>query len=1719
MKNYYNKNLIEKRNINIFFFLLTAFFLLTTSLISDAGTISGTFTTLSTCPEELSAMAVDPSSGIFYAVGDQSSSGFYKYNPSTDTWTTLASRSHTTGNNAGATIINGKYYVSYTGKADIDVYDIAANSWSTLSGGPGNTGCIANDGTDIYVLGDTFMKYSLSGGSWTTLTSSSKPESWGGIAFNNGYLYHDQGDSFKAFERYKISTNTWETLTDVPGGAVLGAAIFDAYYYCMGSYNETNLYSYDLGSQTWNNTLTLPWKINDATICVYNNSLYIIQGEAGTGFTKFTPNNPILSGIEGSDISYTVGTSSLNVTSGIVAAQNSGTNFQSATVSITSGFQSGKDVLSFVNANGITGSWNSSTGVLTLSGQSSIANYQAALRSVKYSNTDVSSTSDKRTISFKVSDGTIESNTAARNITLAFPTSLSGSAGATATAPNSAVYIASSALLTGGSLDGAIISINTNFVSGQDVLGIDGVDSGTTTVNGSTISYTYSSSTGILTLTGTASVSTYQTVIRKITYKNTSNTPNTSNRSITISLNSGVPYSGNGHYYEYVTVGGGITWGDAKTAASARTYLGLQGYLVTITSLAESTFCASKLLGQGWLGASDAATEGTWKWVTGPENGTGLTYTNWNSGEPNNSGGDEDCGQFLLDGKWNDLSSTTTLNGYVVEYGGMTGDPVLDISDDVTVYVAAPAASSATNITGKTFKANWGTVSGATAYYLDVATDNAFTNFVAGYNNTNVGNVTTLTVSGLTALTNYYYRVRATSGGFNSSTISLTTTKYDQTISFGALSSKVYGDADFNPSATATSGLAVTYSTSDSNVATVVGGLIHIVGAGTCTVYADQAGNANYFAAGQVSQSLTVNKATLTVTADLKTKIYGDANPALTFQYSGWKNTDGESVLDTKPVASTTVNLLTNVGTYTNVITVSGGVDDNYSFTYVAANFNVTKATLTVTADAKTKIYGDANPALTFQYSGWKNEDGESVLDTKPVASTTVNLLTNVGTYTNVITVSGGVDGNYSFTYVAANFDVTKAPLTVTADSKTKEYGEPNPALTFQYSGWKNQENESVLDEEPSISTDVDLLTGAGTHTGVITLSGGTDNNYKYIFVSGNFIITKAMLILTADSQTKIYGDENPELTFEYSGWKNEDDESDLDIKPVASTSVDLLTSVGTYTDVITISGGVDNNYNFTYIAADFEVTQAVAIIWLDNKIKEYGVEVPALTYRITGLKNHDDESVFDVKFQPYTTVNQYSNVGVYMNSIDVILGSDNNYSFLHVPAHFTVIKGKLSIDVANLPNVTYGDPSFTPNVNTVPGLTFTFASSNENIVSVSSGNILSIKGTGSVTITVSQSGTDNYEASSASVTVTVNKKSLGVDGLVVKTKEYDGTTVAELAGGTLSGVVYSDALTLNIPATGTFSQSTVGNDIPVLTTISVSGDKIGNYIFQAPELKGTIAPKVINVSAKDVTVGCVQTAEELKYTFEPSLIGDDKFTGVLTRTVGDTPGVYPISQGTLTAGSNYSINFKGANYTIVLAANMPPVVDVVADQKAVKNSKQLVVVLTGIDPISGCSPQSVETITATATNVTLVTSVEVEYVKGETTAKLKINIADNQVGDAKITVKIKDNGGVENGGVDTKEISFNLKVEFPTGIDDVNSGIGAKIYPNPSLGPVTVECVGFVEPSIRIFKVTGEEVFKKSKMDGLTQSLDLTGFTAGVYLVEISEDKKVITKKLIIKN
>jgi hypothetical protein len=211
-----------------------------------------------------------------------------------------------------------------------------------------------------------------------------------------------------------------------------------------------------------------------------------------------------------------------------------------------------------------------------------------------------------------------------------------------------------------------------------------------------------------------------------ITYTPSINWSGTDSFQYTITEGSTLYCAATGHYYQYVT-SHGITWYAAASAASASVFEGRQGYLVTIGSQSEQDFVQTKLEGQGWMGASDEAQEGIWKWVTGPaadqkqfctqtggsieyaittggSNASGSEYQHWASGEPNNANY-EDHGHFLLGGQWNDFKfDNPNIEGYVVEYGGMPDDsPTPSVTATVSVVVNpvndAPTISAGSALT------------------------------------------------------------------------------------------------------------------------------------------------------------------------------------------------------------------------------------------------------------------------------------------------------------------------------------------------------------------------------------------------------------------------------------------------------------------------------------------------------------------------------------------------------------------------------------------------------------------------------------------------------------------------------------------------------------------------------------------------------------------------------------------------------------------------------------------------------------------------------------------------------------------------------------------------------------------------------------------------------------------------------------------------------------
>jgi hypothetical protein len=196
-------------------------------------------------------------------------------------------------------------------------------------------------------------------------------------------------------------------------------------------------------------------------------------------------------------------------------------------------------------------------------------------------------------------------------------------------------------------------------------------------------------------------------------------------------------------------------------------------------------------------------------------------------------------------------------------------------------------------------------------------------------------------------------------------------------IVFPNLITKTYGDPTFYAGVTTNnSDVPVKYTSSNPKIAILQNDSVKIVGAGTTVITASQPANDNYSAATPVSRTLTVNKAALTVTANDQYRLTGDANPALTLSYKTFAYKDAANNLIVAPAASTTADKSSGAGTYP--ITVGGGVDSNYTFTYIPGKLTIL-AEPTITADGPTAfIEGSSvllkvSPDTGYSYQWFKD--------------------------------------------------------------------------------------------------------------------------------------------------------------------------------------------------------------------------------------------------------------------------------------------------------------------------------------------------------------------------------------------------------------------------------------------------------------------------------------------------------------------------------------------------------------------------------------------------------------------------------------------------------------------------------------------------------------------------------------------------------------------------
>ncbi|WP_319061001.1 two-partner secretion system adhesin CdrA [Pseudomonas aeruginosa] len=727
---------------------------------------------------------------------------------------------------------------------------------------------------------------------------------------------------------------------------------------------------------------------------------------------------------------------------------------------------------------------------------------------------------------------------------------------------------------------------------------------------------------------------------------------------------------------------------------------------------------------------------------------------------------------------------------------------------------------------------------------------------------------------------------------------------------------KVYGDAD--PSLTyQVSGLK----NGDTAGSILTGGLNRAAGENV-GVYGinqgDLALNSGNYDLSYQGNNLTITKALLNVIADAKTKVYGDADPSLTYQVSGLKNGDtAGAVLNGGSLSRVAGE---NVGVYginQGDLALNSG---NYDLSYQGNNLTITKALLNVIADARTKVYGDADPALTYQVSGLKNGDtAGAVLNGGSLSRVAGE---NVGVYG---INQGGLalnSGNYDLSYQGNNLTITKALLNVIADGKTKVYGDADPSLTYQVSGLKNGDTAGAVLNAGSLSRVAGENVGVyGINQGDLALNSG---NYDLSYQGNNLTITKALLNVIADAKTKVYGDADPSLTYQVSGLKNGDTAGAVlnggSLSRVAGENVGVY---GINQGGLALNSG---NYDLSYQGNNLTITKALLNVIADGKTKVYGDADPSLTYQVSGLKNGDTAGAVLNGGSLSRVAGE--NVGVYgINQGDLALNS-GNYDLSYQGNNLTITKALLNV-IADGKTKVYGDadPNLTYQVSGLKNGDTAGAVLNGGSLSRVAGENVGVYG-------INQGGlalnSGNYDLSYQGNNLTITKALLNViaDG---KTKVYgdadpsltyqvSGLKNGDTAGAVLNGGSLSRVAGENVGVYGINQGDLALNS--------------GNYDLSYQGNNLTITKALLNVIADGKTKVYGDADPSLTYQVSGLKNGDSAgsiLTGGLNRDAGENVGVYGINQGglVLTSG-NYDLAYQGNDLTITKA-----LLNVFADAKS----------------------------------------------------------------------------------------------------------------------------------------------------------------------------------------
>lgn len=299
------------------------------------------------------------------------------------------------------------------------------------------------------------------------------------------------------------------------------------------------------------------------------------------------------------------------------------------------------------------------------------------------------------------------------------------------------------------------------------------------------------------------------------------------------------------------------------------------------------------------------------------------------------------------------------------------------------------------------------------------------------------------------------------------------------------------------------------------------------------------------------------------------------------------------------------------------------------------------------------ETYGNASnmvqyvsfPTSTYAYTGmapkleWQNNlkgytatlEDASALD-KSVGSHSANVK---------VRYSNGVDITVEIPY---EYTITPAPLSLTVNNATREYGNPNPEFSSVITGFVDGENADNQNMTVNYTCAADRQSNAGNYR---ILASVNAPNYEVTYHYGTLVVTKSPLTLKVKNTSRLYGDENPQFELIYTGLRNNETSPTWTQAIKVATTATKKSHCGVYP--ITISGGVSQNYTVSeYTNGELTVSKRPLTVRALDYERSYGEANPTFKIAYDGFVNSDNESCISPKPALSCEATKESNAGTY---------------------------------------------------------------------------------------------------------------------------------------------------------------------------------------------------------------------------------------------------------------------------------------------------------------------------------------------------------------------------------------------------------------------------------------------------------------------------------------